>query len=66
MTFGSALGSHVEPHLYGIHTTCRLLREFGTRDVRYANYRVSLVGETTIRFLSILIQESILFYPLFT
>ena len=66
MTFGSALGSHVEPHLYSIHTTCRLLREFGTRDVRYANYRVSLVGETTIRFLSILIQESILFYPLFT
>ena len=66
MTFGSALGSHVEPHPYGIHATCKLLREFGIRDVRYANYRVSLVRETTIRFLSNLIQESIVFYPQFT
>jgi len=38
----------------------------GIRDVRYVNYRVVLVGEITIRFLSILTQESVVFYPEFT
>jgi len=28
------------------------IREFGIRDVRYASYRVALVDETAIRFLS--------------
>ena len=42
------------------------LREFGIRDVRYADYRIALVGETAIRFLSNLAQESIVSYPKFT
>ena len=43
-----------------------ILREFGIRDVRYVNYRVALVGEITIRFLSNLAQEGIASYPEFT
>ena len=42
------------------------LREFAIRDVRFVNYRVALVGETAIRFLSNLAQESIVSYPEFT
>ena len=42
------------------------LREFGIRDVRFVNYRVALVGEITIRFLSNLAQDSIVSYPEFT
>ena len=42
------------------------LRELGIRDVRFVNYRVALVGETTIRFLPNLAQESIVSYPEFT
>ena len=41
-------------------------REFGIRDTRYVNYRIALVGESTIRFLSNLVQESIVSYPKFT
>ena len=40
-----------------------IIREFGIKDVRYVNYRIALVGETAIRFLSNLAQESIEFYP---
>ena len=40
--------------------------EFGIRDVRYVDYRVALVGETAIRFLSNLAQESIVSYPEFS
>ena len=36
---------------------------FGIRDVHYAFYRVVLVGEITIRFLSNLAQKSIVSYP---
>ena len=36
-----------------------IIREFGIRDVRYVNYRIALVGETAIRFLSNLAQESL-------
>ena len=43
-----------------------ILREFGIRYVRYVNYRVALVGEIAIRFLSNLTQESIASYPEFT
>ena len=43
-----------------------ILREFGIRDVRYVNYRVALVGEIAIRFLSNLAQEGIVSYPKFT
>ena len=43
-----------------------ILREFGIRYVRYVNYRVVLVGEIAIRFLSNLTQESIASYPEFT
>ena len=43
-----------------------ILREFGIRYVRYVNYRVALVGEIAIRFLSNLAQESIVSYPEFT
>ena len=42
------------------------LREFAIRDVRFVNYRVALVGETAIRFLPNLAQESIVSYPEFT
>ena len=31
--------------------------------IRYVNYRVALVGETSIRFLSNLTHESIVAYP---
>lgn len=34
------------------------VREFGIRDVRYVNYRVVLVGETAICFLSNRAQET--------
>ena len=36
-----------------------IMREFGIRDVRYVNSRIALVGETAIRFLSNLAQESL-------
>jgi len=36
-----------------------IIREFGIKDVRYVNYRIALVGETAIRFLSNPAQESI-------
>jgi len=39
---------------------------FGIRDVHYGNYRVALVGEITIRFLSSLSQKGIVSYPEFT
>lgn len=39
------------------------MREFGLRDVRYVIYRVALVGEITIRFLSNFAKESIVSYP---
>ena len=40
--------------------------EFEIIDVRYANYRVALVGEVVIRFLSNLAQQGIASYPEFT
>ena len=40
--------------------------EFGIRAVRYVDYRVALVGETAIRFLSNLAQESTVSYPEFS
>ena len=43
--------------------TIYIIREFGIRDVRYADYRIALVGETAIRFLSNLVQQSIVCYP---
>ena len=43
-----------------------IIREFGIKDVRYVNYRIALVGETAIRFLSNLAQESIVSYLEFT
>lgn len=43
-----------------------LIREFGIKHNRYANYRVGLVGEITIRFFSNLAQESTISYPEFT
>ena len=43
-----------------------ILRQFGIRYVRYVNYRIALVGEIAIRFLSNLAQESIASYPEFT
>ena len=42
------------------------IRELGIRAVRYADYCVALVGETAIRFLSNLTQESIVSYPEFS
>ena len=39
------------------------LREFAIRDVRFVNYRVALVGDTSIRLLSNLAQECIVAYP---
>jgi len=39
---------------------------FGIRDVHYGNYRVALVGEITIRFLSNLAQTCIVAYLKFT
>ena len=55
-----------EFHLEIIQQTHNKLREFGIRDVRYVNYRVVLVGEITIRFISILTQESVVFYLKFS
>lgn len=46
--------------------TIYIIRELGIRDVRYADYRIALVGETAIRFLSNLAQQSIVSYPEFT
>ena len=40
--------------------------ELGIRAVRYTDSRVALAGETAIRFLSNLAQESIVSYPEFT
>ena len=42
------------------------MREFEIRDVRYVDYRVALVSETAVRFLSNLAQNSIVSYPEFT
>ena len=39
-----------------------IIREFGIRDVRYVNSRIALVGDTAIRFLSNLAQESLASY----
>jgi len=39
-----------------------IIREFGIKDVRYVNYRIALVGETAIRFLSNPAQESLASY----
>ena len=33
------------------------IREFGTREIRYADYRHGVVGEVAMRFLSILAQK---------
>ena len=46
--------------------TIYIIRELGIRDVRYADYRIALAGETAIRFLSNLVQQSIVSYPEFT
>ena len=46
--------------------TIYIICELGIRDVRYINYRIALVGETAIRFLSNLVQQSIVSYPEFT
>ena len=46
--------------------TIYIIRELGIRDVRYADYRIALVGEIAIRFLSNLVQQSIVSYPEFT
>ena len=35
-----------------------VIREFGIRETRYANYRVAVVGDTAIRFLSNLAQKA--------
>ncbi|KDR52448.1 hypothetical protein HMPREF1991_01468 [Hoylesella loescheii DSM 19665 = JCM 12249 = ATCC 15930] len=40
-----------------------ILREFGIREARYANYRYAVVGDIAIRFLSNLAQNSIVSYP---
>ena len=40
-----------------------ILREFGIREARYANYCYAVVGDITIRFLSNLAQKSIVSYP---
>jgi len=48
---------------YSLKTLFFVSREFGIRDARYVNYRIALVGESTIRFLSDLAQESIVSYP---
>ncbi|KDR52974.1 hypothetical protein HMPREF1991_00929 [Hoylesella loescheii DSM 19665 = JCM 12249 = ATCC 15930] len=42
------------------------LREFRIKHNRYVNYRVALIGEKTIRFLSNPAQKSIVPYPEFT
>ena len=42
------------------------IRELGIRDVRYVNYRVALVSEIAIRFLSNLAQKGIVSYFEFT
>ncbi len=42
------------------------IRELGIRDVRYVNYRVALVGEIAIRYLSKLAQKGIVSYFEFT
>ena len=40
-----------------------ILREFRIREICYVNYRVAVVGDISIRFLSNLAQESIVSYP---
>ena len=49
-----------------LYSSSLSLREFGIRDVHYVDYRVTLVGEIAIRFLSILAQKSIVAYLEFT
>lgn len=39
------------------------IREFGTREIRYADYRHGVVGEVTFRFLSNLAQKNTVSYP---
>ena len=39
------------------------LREFGIKATRYANYRVALIGEVAMRFLSNLAQKYTESYP---
>ena len=46
--------------------TIYIIRELGIRDVRYADYRVALVGEIAIRLLYNFVQERIVYYPEFT
>ncbi|KDR50776.1 hypothetical protein HMPREF1991_03218 [Hoylesella loescheii DSM 19665 = JCM 12249 = ATCC 15930] len=43
-----------------------MIGEFGIKNVRYVNYRVALVGEIAICFLSNLAQKSIVSSPEFT
>ena len=35
-----------------------VIREFGIRETRYANYRIAVVGDIAIRFLSNLAQKA--------
>ena len=42
------------------------IREFGTREIRYADYRHGVVGEVAMRFLSNLAQKNTVSYPEFT
>ena len=42
------------------------IREFGTREIRYADYRHAVVGEVAMRFLSNLAQKNTVSYPEFT
>lgn len=41
------------------------IREFGTREIRYADYRYALVGEVAFRFLSNLTKTYTVSYPEF-
>ena len=39
------------------------IREFGTREIRYADYRHAVVGEVAMRFLSNLAQKASYLIP---
>jgi len=58
LSYAKRIASHVDLAYY--------IREFGIKDVRYVNYRIALVGEIAIRFLSNLAQENLVSYPEFT
>ena len=58
LSYAKRIASHVDLAYY--------IREFGIKDVRYVNYRIALVGEKAIRFLSNLAQENLVSYPEFT